>query len=266
MLTEERRRRLLELVNARGSLTASDAEKTLAVSRMTIHRDFDNLASQGLVRKVHGGVVALAAPAAAPLHAISGPFEARLASNREAKRAIARQVLKLIGKAHSLVLDGSSTVYFLSEVLPPGQEARDQLIVTGGLPLFNELMRRHDGLRVALHGGEPHPRTGSLVGPLALASLGDMRFDWAVVSAVGLLEHEGNVYVSNAEELEVKRSYLTRARRKILAVDTSKLGRAGAYRLGPLSDFDHVVTEKHVSSPAGSAPPPREKKSARGGR
>jgi DeoR family glycerol-3-phosphate regulon repressor len=117
------------------------------------------------------------------------------------------------------------------------------------LPLFSELARRRD-LRVALHGGEPHVRTGSLVGPLALASLGEMRFDFAVVSCLGLLEEDGMIYVSNPEEVEVKRGYLARARKKVLAIDSSKLGQSGAYKLGAAAELDHVVTEKGVFTPA----------------
>jgi DeoR/GlpR family transcriptional regulator of sugar metabolism len=249
MLIEERRRRLLEAVNAKGSLTVAEAEKALDVSRMTVHRDLDVLAAQGLVRKVHGGVVALTQNDGDIFDPRARPFEERQAVNRDAKRAIARHVAKLIAKAHTVVLDASSTVYFMSDALGQNGESRDMFIVTGGLPLFSELLRRRDGLRVALHGGEPHARTGSLVGPLALASLGDMRFDFAVMSALGILEEEGTIYVSNPEEVELKRAYVARARKKILAIDSSKLGQSGAYLLGPLGDFDWIVTEKGPVAP-----------------
>ncbi len=249
MLIEDRRRRLLDAVNTRGSLTVAEAERTLEVSRMTIHRDLDVLAAQGLVRKVHGGVVAVEQGGGDLFDPRARPFEERLVQNREAKRSIARHVAKLVAKSHALILDASTTVYLLAEVMPGGNDARDLMVVTGGLPLFSELVRRRD-VRVALHGGEPHARTGALVGPLAMASLGEMRFDWAVLSSLGLLEDEGMVYVSNPEEVEVKRGYMARARKKILAIDSSKLGQSGVYKLGPASDFDFIVTEKGAFSPA----------------
>lgn len=246
MLIEDRRRKLLEAVNAKGSLTVSEAERALEVSRMTVHRDLDVLAAQGLVRKVHGGVVAVHQRGADLFDPRARPFEERLAANREAKRTIAKHVAKLVGKASTLLLDASSTVYFLSESLAP--EGRELVVTTGSLPLFSELVRR-GGMRVALHGGEPHARTGSLVGPLALASLGELRFDFAVVSALGLLEDEGAAFVSNQEEADVKRSYLDHARKKILALDTSKFGQSAPYKLGAITDYDFVVTEKGVMAP-----------------
>jgi DeoR/GlpR family transcriptional regulator of sugar metabolism len=246
MLIEDRRRKLLEAVNAKGSLTVSEAEKALEVSRMTVHRDLDVLAAQGLVRKVHGGVVAVQQRGADLFDPRARPFEERLAANRDAKRAIAKHVAKLVAKASTLLLDASSTVYHLSETLVP--EGRELFVTTGSLPLFSELVRR-GGMRVALHGGEPHARTGSLVGPLALASLGDLRFDFAVISALGVLEEEGAAFVSNQEEADVKRSYLGHARKKILAIDSSKFGQSAPFKLGAIGDYDFVVTEKGVLAP-----------------
>jgi DeoR/GlpR family transcriptional regulator of sugar metabolism len=249
MLIEDRRRRLLEAVTQKGSLTVAEAERALEVSRMTVHRDLDVLAAQGLVRKVHGGVVAVEQKGTDLFDPRARPFEERMSANRDNKRTAARHAAKLVAKAHTLVLDASTTVYFMGDAIEQAEGPRDLLVVTGGLPLFSELQRRTD-LRVALHGGEPHVRTGSLVGPLALASLGEMRFDYAVVGCMGLLEEDGMVYVSNPEEVEVKRGYCARARKKVLVLDSSKLGQSGAYRLGPVSDFDHLVTEKGVFTPA----------------
>jgi len=196
------------------------------------------------------------------------PFEDRVSVNREAKRAIARHVVKLIGKANTLLLDSSTTVYQLSDLMGhghgQGDEPRDLYVVTGGLPLFTELLRKAEGVRVALHGGEPQVRTGSLVGPLAVRSLVDSRFDFVVMSCMGVVDDEGDVFVSNSEEVAVKQAYLRHARKKILACDQSKFGQSGSHRLGPLSDFDYIVTEKAVmtvSELAGSQRKPAPVKS-----
>lgn len=244
MLIEDRRKRLLDAVNSRGSLTVSEAERTLAVSRMTVHRDLDVLAAQGLVRKVHGGVVALSSRGADLFDPRAQPFEDRVSVSRDAKKTIARHVFKLIGKSNTLVLDSSTTVFYLHDLLGDEAEKRDTYIVTGSLPLFTELVRKQNGIRVALHGGEPHVRTGSLVGPLAVNSLADTRFDFVVLSCLGVLPEEGAIFVSSSDEVQLKQAYLRHARRAILAVDTSKFGQSGAHKLGDLSKFEYVVTEK----------------------
>lgn len=243
MLIEERRRRLLDAVNARGSLSVAEAERTLQVSRMTVHRDLDVLAAQGLVRKVHGGVVALSQRGTDLFDARAQPFEDRLAIGREAKRTIAAHVARLIEKANTLLLDSSTTVFQLHEHLG-AERGHETYIVTGSLPLFSELTRKPGGLRVALHGGEPHVRTGSLVGPLAINSLAEARFDFVVLSCLGVVPEEGSVFVSSSDEVQLKLAYTKHARRSVLAVDTSKFGQSGAHKLGELSRFDFIVTER----------------------
>ncbi len=249
MLIEDRRRILLEAIRSRGSLSVADAEKTLDVSRMTIHRDLDALEAQGLVRKVHGGVMAVEQRGTDLFDSRAQPFEQRLAEQRDQKREIARKVASLVEGASSLLLDASTSVYFLSEHLGSvarGATAREQFVVTMSLPLFTELIRKNTHLRVALTGGEPHVRTGSLVGPLAIASLGELRFDYTVMSCIGVMENEGTAFVASAEESQIKRAFLEHARKKILAIDTSKLGHSGVHPLGPIAEFDYVVTEKAV--------------------
>lgn len=241
MFAEERRRRLLEAVRRDGSLSVAEAERTLNVSRMTVHRDIAALAAEGLVRKVHGGIVPTAEVETAETWA--RPFRDRLSEDLPAKRSIARRLLRLVAGAQTLVLDASSTVYVFGQALSRAPESGGLFVVTGGLTLFQELTRRRHGLRVALHGGEPHALSGTLVGPLALAGLAEARFDWAVVSAFGLMEAEGVVYESTPEEADVKRAYLARARKKVLALDTSKLNRSAPYRLAALAEFDVLVSE-----------------------
>ena len=251
MLASERRRRILALVRGKGSVLVTELEQQMEVSRMTIYRDLDALVAEGLVEKVHGGVVAVETakmPVVADPRA--RPLGERLAAARPAKRAIAQHLSQLLAGVRTAVVDNSSTVYYLSETIGDG----DLFLVSGGVSLYLELQRRSSkGVRVALHGGEPHERTGSLVGPLALGSLRDMRFDLAIVSSLGVLRDEGTVFVSNPDEGEVKRAYLEAARKRVLAVDSTKLGQSGPYLLTKLDEFDYLVTESGVETLARGA-------------
>jgi DeoR/GlpR family transcriptional regulator of sugar metabolism len=244
MLAAERRRRLLALVRGARAISVTALERRLGTSRMTIYRDLDALVADGVVERVHGGVVAVdGARPRAVADPSAKPLEERLDLARSAKRAIARHLARLLAGARTVVLDNSSTVYHLAEVLG----GRDLFVVTGGVSLYLELKRRAPpGVRVGIHGGEPQERTGSLVGPLAVGSLGQMRFDVAVISCLGVLREEGTAFVSNDEEGEIKRLYLERARRRVLAVDRTKLGTSGPYVLASLDAFDDLVTEDGV--------------------
>ncbi|MCZ7645367.1 MAG: DeoR/GlpR family DNA-binding transcription regulator [Planctomycetota bacterium] len=258
MLVEDRRRRLLETVRREGSLTVAAAEETLKVSRMTIHRDLDALAAQGLVRKVHGGAVAVA-PENGEAALWGRPFEERRGAAALAKRSIGKHLYALVSGARTLVCDASSTVFELGKLLSQRADAADLFVVTGGMPLFGELYHHPSGIRVALHGGEPHPRTGSLIGPLALASLAEMRFDWAVVSTASLMREEGVAYDSTPEEAELKRAYMQHARKKVLALDGTKFDLSAPFKLADLDEFDALVTEDGVKELGAATPAKRSR-------
>lgn len=243
MIGEERRRKLLAAVNKTGTLSVASAGKLLRVSRMTVHRDLDSLASDGLLRKVHGGAAPISVRT--PRLELARPFTERIPVNTPAKEAIARHVAKLLAGAQSLALDASSTVFFVASILKPAP-GRGPFIITNSVPLFQELLRRHAGFSVALTGGEPQARSGSLVGPLAIRSLEGMRFDYAVISVAGLMEDEGLLYDSTPEDAALKQAFVARAAKAILAVDKTKINFLAPYPLGRLSAFDWLVTEDGV--------------------
>ena len=58
MLPEERRRLITEWLSERRSLSIGELARRFGVSTMTIHRDVDRLAREGVARKTRGGVLA----------------------------------------------------------------------------------------------------------------------------------------------------------------------------------------------------------------
>lgn len=246
MTADERRRMLLTALKERGNLTVAQAGKLLRVSRMTVLRHLNTLAAAGLLHKVRGGAVPII-----PWSTSVGqarPFVERSPANAPAKEKIARRVVKLLAGARSLALDASSTVFCLAAVLKPAPGGQGPYIITNGVPLFLDLVGRRAGFRVALTGGEPQARTGSLVGPLALRSLEGLRFDYAVISVAGLMEDTGLLYDSTPEDAAFKQALLARAGKAILAVDRTKINFLAPYPLGHLRVFDWLVTEDGVEA------------------
>ena len=257
MLGVERRKLLLQELHQRGALSIAEAEKTLRVSRMTIHRDIEELCAQGLARKVHGGVVAADGASGAGAwppglidnkrrSAFAKPFSERQPVMTTAKKSIARNLIKSVGDSQTLILDASSTIYSFAQELIRKKATGELFIIAGGIPIFHDLFEKKDGVRVALHGGEPHPLTGSLVGPMAVASIKEIRADWAVISAAGLLEDESAVFETTPEEADIKRAYLDSARKSVLALDHSKLGISAPYKLTDLNRFEVIVTDEGI--------------------
>ena len=57
LLAEQRRALILDEVRRRGGVRVNELTRKLGVSDMTVRRDLDALARQGMVAKVHGGAV-----------------------------------------------------------------------------------------------------------------------------------------------------------------------------------------------------------------
>ena len=57
LLTEQRRRNVLDLVDQDGQVTVAELVKRFSISAVTVRSDLDTLASVGAVVRSHGGAV-----------------------------------------------------------------------------------------------------------------------------------------------------------------------------------------------------------------
>src|SRR5262249_23231662 len=85
----------------------------------------------------------------------------------------------------------------------------------------------------------------AMIGPLALASIGALRFDTAVLTCCGL--SDGRVTSHNLGDAEVKQAMLRSAARVIIAADSSKFRQTA---LAVVRD----AAEAAMALPAGAAP------------
>lgn len=60
MTSRDRRKRILEILQAAGNLQITDLAENFQVSKMTIHRDLVLLEEQGVLKRIHGGAVSVA--------------------------------------------------------------------------------------------------------------------------------------------------------------------------------------------------------------
>jgi DeoR family fructose operon transcriptional repressor len=228
----------LEKIEARvrtaGRVKVTELAVELAVSEMTIRRDLDLLADQGLVRRIRGGAVALGPQ----------PFAERFSRNARAKDRIAAKLLDLVGDGGAIGIDASSTLQRLAGNL--GQ-VRELTVVTNGPDTFAALQDAR-GVTALLTGGQRDPRTGSLVGPMATRGAREVLLRRLFISAAAVHPRHGTSEAT-LEEAEVKLALTDLADEVILAVDSSKLGQRAPARGLPPERVDVVVTELDPADP-----------------
>jgi len=238
MSTADRHRLIARTVKESGSATVPDLAELTGASEMTIRRDLDVLAAQGVLERVRGGARTLLLRGEEP------PFALRAHEAIEAKRRIAAEVSALIADGETVVLDSGTTCLEVARLL----HQRPVTVMPMSLQAIHALSETPGAVTLLVPGGRPRAAEGALTGPLTLASLAALRFDTAVIGCCGLSAAEG-LTAYDLDDAAVKKASIASARRTILATDGSKLGHTAHAYVGPSSLLHTIVTDE--AAPAG---------------
>ncbi len=245
MLTEARRRHILEILTGREDCAASVEElrHLLGVSQMTVRRDLDWLAERGLLRRVHGGAVAhqsarppwQGAPGAPPEWK---PFVERRVQHSREKQFIGWAAAQLVSDGERIILDSGTTTLHVARNLDCRQ---DLVAITHSLPVAEELARCPNVTTIVL-GGLLKPREMCNVGPTVTQELARLSVDKLFLSAAGFSLDRG-VTDPDMRENEVRQAMIRAAREIILVADSSKWGAVSLVQIIPLDVLDKIITD-----------------------
>lgn len=234
MIAAQRRARIVDLVNRRGILSVAELARVAGASLMSIRRDLTLLDAQGLLRRAHGGAVALAAPPDVPL-------QRRERLELQAKMAIGRAAAALVHPGETILLDAGTTVRAMTHSL---RGVQNLTVVTNSVQVLAVLWDR-PGLRVVALGGVARSGSGAITGPLAEKTLDEIRVDRAFLGATGITPR-WEVSNSDLDLAALQRRILAAARESHLLADHTKFGRTGLAIVSSLRAFTSVITDAHV--------------------
>jgi len=103
-------------------------------------------------------------------------------------------------------------------------------------------------VRLLMPGGDTRPGELAMVGPLALASIGALRFDTTVLTCCGLAD--GQVTAHDLGEAEVKQAMVRSAAKVIIAADSSKFRQTALAVVGAASEADMMITDTDAPADA----------------
>ncbi|MEF2553295.1 DeoR/GlpR family DNA-binding transcription regulator [Aurantimonas sp. A2-1-M11] len=230
MKRDDRRREIVDLLVEEGSATLDRLALQFAVSKMTIHRDLDELEAEGLLRRTRGGATIEA----------SGQFEsdfcyrARLAAGE--KRAIAARAAEFVQSGMCVMVDDGSTAQDLAPFL------RDRLpltVITNNMAVITELSGAA-GIELIALGGSYSRKFNGFFGVVTEAALASLRADIVLLSSSSI---EGRTaFHQDQAVLAVKRRMIASSAQRYLMVDHRKFGRTALHLFTDLGVFDGVVT------------------------
>lgn len=229
MTISDRHRRILDAVQRAGQVGVTRLAELTGTSEMTVRRDLEHLADQGVIERYRGGARSLTLRGEEP------PFTVRAHDGHEAKRRIAAAVADMIADGEAVVLDSGTTCVEVARLLT----ARRLTVMPMSLHAVDVLVGA-PRLRLLLPGGEPRAGELALTGPLALASLAALRFDTAIVGCCGLTADGMTAY--DLDDAVIKRAIMGSAHRVIAVADPAKFTRTALAHVAPVSALDVVVT------------------------
>lgn len=233
----ERMQRILELLETRDGAHVSELAEQFSVSEVTIRHDLSELARQGLVARVRGGVRALQSGQS------ELSFDIRLRLEADRKQAIARAAAAMVGEREAVALDSSTTAYYLALEL---RRKRDLVVVTNGL-LIAAALADAPGITVLVTGGMLRVPSMSLIGELGAGVLRATRINTGFLGARGLsLEH--GLMELNPDEVRMKQEIANACERVVGILDGTKWHRGALLSFVPADRVDAIVTDSSAPS------------------
>ena len=197
---------------------------------VTVRRDLTELEGQGLLRRVHGGALAV------DLRGRPMPYAVRAAENAPGKAAIAAVLASLISDDMSLVLDNGTTMVAAAEALSGRRLTALCLSLRSAMALADA-----GSATVLTPGGAVAAESLRYSAASCLTALDSFRADVAIMGTCAATAEHG-LTVTTHEDAQVKRAIIASASRVVLAATGDKLARTSSFRFGTLTDLDDVVT------------------------
>ena len=235
--TYERRQSLLETLRNQPGLRVPELAKVLDVSEGTVRNDLNALEDEGRLRRVHGGAVLNNQE---PFQ--NNSFVRRYKENVAAKIAIAREAATLVKDGDSILLDASSTVYYVARALADRQGLR---VVTNGFEIARELAQNPSN-NVILIGGVVNNNSSSVTGLLSERIIEELHTQKAFLSCSGFSLERGMTEILLAEA-QIKRKAIESSQQIFALVDSSKFGKEDMTPFARPAQIAHLFTDSEIT-------------------
>lgn len=236
MIPVERHQQILALVQERGVVSIAELTERLAVSHMTIRRDLQKLEEQGAVMMVSGGVRSTERLSSEPTH-----LDKTSMYSLE-KQAIGAMAARHIARNSCIYLDAGTTTLALARELG----TRDDLLIITNDFVIAHFLIENSQCRMIHTGGTLCRDNRSCVGEAAAQALRNLSVDIAFISAS--CWGTRGIFTPDEEKIAVKRAVSEVSRKRVLLADSSKYNKIATFLALPLTQFDAIITDPHLSA------------------
>jgi DeoR/GlpR family transcriptional regulator of sugar metabolism len=229
----QRQAQLLTLLLQNHFLNVKQLGERLGVSTVTVRRDLADLASQGLLRRTHGGALVADQATADTAH------EDRAVKRRAEKERIAQVAAQMVVEGDTVMIDAGTTCNAVARVLAARQNLT---FVTNSLDVA-AILGAAPGNRLFVVGGEFMPVNHAFAGPMAADMVRRFSVDKLFLSVSAIDLERGEVSMPSPQFACVQQAMIDVAKMAVVVADHSKFRRAALSMVCSLQRVHCIVTD-----------------------
>ena len=245
-LPAERRAKIMDWFSTNSVASTQDLARRLNASISTIRRDLDLLASEGLLKRTHGGAVRIRQ---------NTTYEQRIEEARntsvEEKRAIAKAAASILQPGQSVIIDSKSTSHQLAYAI--AELSIPLTVITNDVQVAAVLANK-DPISVVVPGGTCRHGAYVLLGETSTKFVRELNCDHYFL-CTHAVDPSGPTDTW-LDLVQLQRAMVGAALETTLIIDSSKFGSRKIYSVVPMERIKRIITDE------GLAPEDREKYSA----
>ncbi len=231
----DRHKHILDLIRKGNVVQVNDLAAYFQVSELTIRRDLDQLAGQGLIERTHGGATARRNLPVEP------DYVQKSSEYQYEKQAIGRAAAQLVDDGDTVYINSGSTTLEVIRALVSSDKKIS--IVTNNIDAV-WLIKEDSPCKLILAGGVVRPRSHSVSGSLSQLILDQVFANKAIIGVDGFSLNVG-LTTPVLEEAETTRAMIEKTVGKVIVVAAgNKIGVVSNFKTVGLDHIDTLVTDE----------------------
>ncbi len=238
LLVEERRRRIMELLDSQERVTVEELVGRFSVSAVTIRGDLDALAEAGLLIRSHGGALKR------DESADDVPIAVKETQNHAEKVRIGQAAAQMIRDGETIMLDSGTTTAEIARQIR-ALRLSSLNVITNALNIAMELATV-PFVRLIMIGGILRQMSYSLSGPHAEQTLRHLHADRLFLGVDGL-DPEIGLMTPDVLEAQLNAIMIQVSREAVVVADASKFERRSLSVISRIEAVHKVITDSRAS-------------------
>jgi DeoR/GlpR family transcriptional regulator of sugar metabolism len=233
-LPQERRQNILEDLHINGKVIAIELSERYSVSEDTIRRDLRQLASTGMLKRVHGGAL--------PLAPSSAPYTVREKVPSPTKEILACAAADLVQDGQLIIFGGGTTNAEIAKHLAVNLRAT---AVTAS-PQIALYLAQYQHLEVILVGGRLNKMELVATDAEAVAQMRRFQADICFLGVCSI-HPEAGVTANLYEETSLSHAIIEQSGDIVATVTANKLDTVAPFLVSSIDEITHIITESQVT-------------------